>query len=322
LRTAALNTLHRKANDFLFRAGILSPKMEDAIGTRILAYHNVCSKRSSFNSRSLGKEEFQAQLKLILKHWDVISLEELISGQYEKSRFTVTLTFDDGLCNNLQTIVPLLEKFKVPATFFVCAPNDQNILWPEFIELLSIYHKKPFQLRGKDFSLKNGRYFAIDGQSLFDFCLTNGICMNDFLSVFPADLIAKIKRSTEEEFWRLLTKEEIAHMSTFSQVSIASHGINHRSLSHIDFETAEKELKKSRIEIENLIGKSVQSFSWPFGHCTQELISLANKCGYRYQFILGGDHSIHSEVVFERMGNNPFISSPYQIESFGKGYYR
>lgn len=62
---------------------------------------------------------------------------------------------------------------------------------------------------------------------------------------------------------------------------IGSHGVSHRALTDMPEDEAFRELTVSRNEIEQRIGVTVTSFSYPFGAFTPRLARLAQEAGYR-----------------------------------------
>src|SRR5438067_91938 len=92
----------------------------------ILCYHGVTRSNHKVSSDpwdlTLDVEFFEAQLKFLHQHYNVISLQSFLDAQRKKaplSPYSVVLTFDDGPRNFYTLASPLLEKFSLPATVFV-----------------------------------------------------------------------------------------------------------------------------------------------------------------------------------------------------------
>jgi len=62
-----------------------------------------------------------------------------------------------------------------------------------------------------------------------------------------------------------LSKEEIALLSKNPLINIGAHTHSHRRLSDLSAHEQEAEITKSKEILENLTGKKVQSFAYPFG---------------------------------------------------------
>src|ERR1700712_3321437 len=114
----------------------------NAKGARILAYHGICSgDQLKFNTLFTRLKRFESQLRFYKKYFNVISLNDFYEQRFSHNQFNICLTFDDGFANNYKYVLPLLEQFQVPATFFVTAIRDvdYDILWNDFLGIVSKY---------------------------------------------------------------------------------------------------------------------------------------------------------------------------------------
>lgn len=82
---------------------------------------------------------------------------------------------------------------------------------------------------------------------------------------------------------RHLTAEQIRRLSTMG-VIIGSHGISHRSLTAMGPQRRMAELADSKKTLEDLIGKPVDSLSFPFGRFNDEVVAIARRCGFTTGF--------------------------------------
>jgi peptidoglycan/xylan/chitin deacetylase (PgdA/CDA1 family) len=94
-------------------------------GVRVLMHHGVGTEQYS-------EEALDQQLNYVAAKFSVLSLSELIErlrAGRPLPRFAVALTFDDGLRNNYTFAFPLLKKYGLPATFFVCPGLVESGEW-------------------------------------------------------------------------------------------------------------------------------------------------------------------------------------------------
>lgn len=91
-------------------------------GVRILAYHGIETPPSS--PFSVTVENFEAQMAFLATQFNVVELATIPRwrrGEYQSDKPMVALTFDDGFTNNLQFAAPILQRYRLPATFFIIA---------------------------------------------------------------------------------------------------------------------------------------------------------------------------------------------------------
>lgn len=126
-------------------------------------YHSVYPKSMDIqNVLTVTSENLEEQLKYIKKKYNTLFFKELENNKSLKNK--LILTFDDGYYNNLQYLIPLLEKYQLKAT--ICIPTDYiqknegnternfmsfneiKSLNPEFVEIAlhSHFHKNYSQL--------------------------------------------------------------------------------------------------------------------------------------------------------------------------------
>ncbi|MCT4588207.1 MAG: polysaccharide deacetylase family protein [Carboxylicivirga sp.] len=82
------------------------------------------------------KEELEADLQFLQKHYEVISPKEIIEskGAVKSSKQPkVFITLDDGLAIQYQHIVPILSKYNIKAIFFIN---------PDFVDNKDLHYKR------------------------------------------------------------------------------------------------------------------------------------------------------------------------------------
>lgn len=76
-----------------------------------------------------------------------------------------------------------------------------------------------------------------------------------------------------------ITKEQLLDMSQCQLCTIGSHGVNHSEYALLDKEEALRDLKESKRELEQLIGKPVEMYAYPYGSYYA--------CGYTNKHVAG-----------------------------------
>jgi peptidoglycan/xylan/chitin deacetylase (PgdA/CDA1 family) len=105
---------------FINKLVYLTKKKQQIDGARILMYHSIGDQAYGdvYNNYNLGPAEFDRHLHFFKEYYssDFHSLDTLET----ENKSGIYLTFDDGYLNNLKIAAPLLLKFNIPATVFVC----------------------------------------------------------------------------------------------------------------------------------------------------------------------------------------------------------
>jgi len=103
--------------------GLLGLSKRKAV--RILMYHQVLPKNiASKNDLIVTTENLEKQFIYIKNNFTTLFFKELDKENNIPNK--IILTFDDGYYNNLEYLVPLLEKYQLKATIFIPTEYIQN----------------------------------------------------------------------------------------------------------------------------------------------------------------------------------------------------
>ncbi|WP_210150505.1 polysaccharide deacetylase family protein [Chryseobacterium scophthalmum] len=94
---------------------------------RILMYHQVLPQSIAYkNDLIVTVENIEEQLIYIKNNFKTVFFKDLEALKSVENK--IILTFDDGYYNNLQYLIPLLEKYQLKATIFIPTEFIQNNL--------------------------------------------------------------------------------------------------------------------------------------------------------------------------------------------------
>jgi peptidoglycan/xylan/chitin deacetylase (PgdA/CDA1 family) len=122
---------------------------------------------------------------------------------------------------------------------------------------------------------------------------------------------------------KVMTLQQLADLPR-QLVSIGSHTETHPYLPELDEATARQELRESKSALEQLLGREVSTFSFPFGGFSQRLIQICREVGYRRVFTTLPEFtaSLRSEVfVVGRVRVDP-SDWPWEFRMKACGAYR
>jgi peptidoglycan/xylan/chitin deacetylase (PgdA/CDA1 family) len=109
---------------------------------QIVHYHQV---------RPKDRKAFERQLQYYQRKYDIISMSEAVKLLTRKtdalkgnSRRYLVVTFDDGFKDNVEVAAPILERYEIPACFFIV--TDFISIKPQDREKLELFAKERFYI--------------------------------------------------------------------------------------------------------------------------------------------------------------------------------
>jgi Predicted xylanase/chitin deacetylase len=238
---------------------------------RILMYHRVTNMlgRSDAPYNAVSIDNFDKQMSRLASEYNVITLDDLCSCFPDLTPLpenSAIITFDDGFRDNYLNAFPILKKYKLKATIYVCSGTVDNgkRLWFDRISLILNSSKvRRFSFNGEDFD------FAPDGFSVH---YRIHEMMKDYSpeqvnkSIEELAASVRVDESSLEsiEGSGMLSWDELRRMQE-SGITIGAHTVSHPILSHLDDDVLEYEMLMCQRVLENNLGRSVRHFSYPNG---------------------------------------------------------
>ena len=299
------------------------------IGNHIIMYHGVdLVENKKFNQRFIGLSNLKKQLIYLKKNVNLISMTDFFEEKFDSSKNNVAITFDDGFLNNYKYAVPLLNELEIPATIYVTGLNltPYHIIWPDFIDIHTQYVGDHLEVEGEVYTKKGNRFYHQErNESLLQIIKDKGdfrfkeVVFDVFKKYLPAHFSLD---STLDDYWKLMTDEQIKEVDQTKYVRIESHSFMHNNLGNISLASALEELKISKNYLENLLQREVTHLAYPDGSYTRELIDEACRLGFKYQVAADGylfptlDEA--DERILDRMGFYPGNTWANQLDMLFK----
>ena len=235
----------------------------------ILIYHRVSELPFDPEMLAVSPENFRSQLEYLRQRYRIVRFEEDWLVRKEPA---VAVTFDDGYADNFLEALPILEELQVPATFFVSTGhlgNGENFWWHQLDAILLKARHLPsrFSLTDSRF----GRTWASDSpqnrQRLYaELCQL----MRRIGPDRQANWLAQLQtwadvHAINEAQHRVMTQEELSRLAASPWATIGAHTVSHAALSVLPDEQQRQEIFSSKRILEEVTGKPITTFSYPFG---------------------------------------------------------
>lgn len=311
---------------FYLKFGLRKFLLQNRYGERILVFHGIDAiGETRYNSRFFSKKYFEKFIKYITTHYNVISLDDYYQKKFKQKTLNIALTFDDGYLNNYKYAVPILEKYKVPACFYITTIHKKApYLWPDFLDLVSFYSNKSDFIFEQNLYKKNkNEFIRKDNVSIKK--AAKKLAYDKLELIYPIfdSEWKNLLPENYEDYWKLMSIEQIKKIADNPLFTIGSHGETHANLTSIPLKHAKKEILSSKRYLEIICKQPVEEFAFPFGYYTNELADYCIKIGYKK--ILLVDYNTTDDkkngAFQNRFVMNPYISMDLQIVCLLKNSY-
>lgn len=266
----------------------------------VLRYHRVANLKYDPFGLAVSVDIFNRQMKYIKETYNIVSIDSSWDDIKEKS---LAITFDDGYVDNYLYALPILEKYNIPAVFFISTLNinkDKEFWDHDYIRMLLYRSSNVLKIFGKEYDLEK-------------------INLNKFINFLHLELKQMQFKDREQilfrinqqmkptiycrELYRTVNENELVQMSKLSNILIGAHTVTHTRLGIQSLEEQEWEIKKSKKTLENIINKSVEYFAYPFGvkniDYNKNTIKLLKKYGFKKAFTTEGRNIKINDNMYE-----------------------
>ncbi len=275
------------------------------------------------SGRHMLANQFEKLIKYLVKNYTIIPLSDAFkeSNRQTYRKKQITISFDDGYLNNLTYAIPILKKYNVPTTFFVCGvsvTNKEYLMWTDLVALCRYWERSDALVLNSISFKKKHKYSIINEE--------NGLDGYTYLKMESLEVRNKVFnelminynvreriQEVDSSYWKLLDGDQILEISKDPLFEIASHGMMHHNLAYIDSDTAKFDIENSKKVIDSVNKKDTISFSFPDGNYNSEVKQYCKSAGFKH--LLAVDYKLKEDIndlsILPRFG----ISSTTTFES-------
>ena len=270
---------------------------------KIITYHYVRDKSKIYPYLNiLSKNKFHKQIKYLISKKKILAPDEIhyrIKNNIKFKSNEYWLTFDDGYKEHYNFVIPLLDKYKIKASFYPANIDNQiakvmNVNKVQFIlsifknkkelfsEIKNIYFKKNNLISFNNLIHKEMNTFNKYDDMItkkIKFLLSVGI-PNELKNNIINTLFKKYITKDEKDFAQNLymNVNELKEIKKLGN-EIGGHGKKHLKLEFLSYQDQIEEIlnaKKFLIK-HNLINHDYWSYCYPHGSYNKKSISILKK---------------------------------------------
>jgi peptidoglycan/xylan/chitin deacetylase (PgdA/CDA1 family) len=249
----------RTASSAFLRSG-------NAAKLSILIYHRVLPRHDPMLEFEPDAAEFERQVALLASQFAVLPLSEAVDRLKKGTlaRRTACVTFDDGYADNAEIALPILQRWGIPATFFIStAFLDGGCMWNDVV-IESVRAARAATLDLTSIGLGNHRV-----QSYAQRRQAVARLLTALKYLPPEERRHRVMQmasitSTALPDRLMMTSEQVRALSS-AGMEIGGHTVNHPILTSIGNEDAHQEIAQGKEVLTSIIDAPVKLFAYPNG---------------------------------------------------------
>lgn len=280
-----------------------------AVRGAILLYHRIARVAIDPWGLCVTPENFDAQLQLLCKQYHVLPLADMVAAFQcgMLPRRAVSITFDDGYADNHHVARPLLEKYGLPATFFIATGyigQRREFWWDELERAVlrpgTLPAKLALEIGNTRFERKLGpaaRFSPGDAQQLrqakpweADPATRIGFFYSLWQQLYPLSHTQRQPILAQIAAWAgtdpgarpdycAMTVAELQDFARSPVVTIGGHTVTHPALAAHDPSVQQTEIQAGIDTLTALLQRPVQLFSYPHGDYSPATVELVRGAG-------------------------------------------
>lgn len=232
----------------------------------ILFYHRVLPEPDPFRPDDVDAASFDWHVATLARYFNVLpmgeALEKLQRGALPARAACVT--FDDGYVDNLEIALPILERWGVPATFFLTTGFlDGALMWNDRV-IEAIRHTDKSRLELGELGLES---YNVDSLERRCHTAISVIRKLKYLPVSERNVaVSRVQEAAVVDMTdRLMMSAEEIEQLAEAGMEIGGHTVSHPILARITDDEAGAEISSNKGLLEEITGRRIALFAYPNG---------------------------------------------------------
>lgn len=262
----------------------------------IVNYHYVRDNNPDFSGiHPCAPAIFEKQVAWLLQQkYTIVSIPEIFEAATKNAPDKLaTITFDDGLKDQYENAVPILQKHNATATFFpitgtldgfLPATHKIHILLSrssaeDLVDRCNNFFDENYPELALTYRIPKNRRIS-ETRKLRDDILTANF--KETMNILPNEvegecletLFANLKINEREMCETLFMSErDISHLA-HDGFTVGSHGHKHYALEFQDVAAAENDIRTAKERLTKIIGIEPKIFSYPHGGASDQVVKI------------------------------------------------
>lgn len=232
----------------------------------ILIYHRVLPRPDLLFPTEVDAAIFDRQMAEVAGCFRTMSLMDAVQGlrQGNLPSRAACITFDDGYADNAEVALPILQKYGIPATFFIASGFlDGGQMWNDTV--IELVRRQPGSLL--DLSAMGLGKFAIDTISQRQKAIASLIGALKYLPIQSRQLqvdemCARMELMPSKDC--MMTSDQVRTLHN-AGMEIGGHTVSHPILARMNATLARAEIANGKAALEDIIRAPVRLFAYPNG---------------------------------------------------------
>lgn len=280
----------------------------------VLMYHRIGISPIDPWALSVTPDLFEEQLQVLKETGLVVPVSQMLEQFYAEGKPipSVAITFDDGYEDNYSHAKPLLEKYDLPATFFVCTGylgKPKEFWWDELAHLILFTQKLPpllsLSINRTPFTFNLHSEHILTKEIKDEHRFWNGyrkpltlrsqlyMKLWHLLSPIPSweqeILLSEIREWAGKERQSLnkihvMSQNQLCLMAKTKLFSIGAHTVSHPLLPGQSKEIQYEEISQSKQILQSLTHQNIDLFAYPSGKYNDCTIQILTQLKFKAAF--------------------------------------
>ncbi len=265
-------------------ASVLSPA-GDGGRLSVLIFHRVLPQSDPLFPTEVDARTFDAMLGWIGGLFNVLPLDEAVTA-LRAGRLparAAAITFDDGYADNEEVALPILQRHRMPATFFIASGFlDGGRMWNDtIIESVRLCPADTLELRPMGLGVHPLSDWTARRTAVLDIIRQVKYRPMPERLLLAAEIAERARVQPSDQL--MMRSEQVRNLRS-AGMQIGAHTVSHPILAKTSAEEARAEILHSRAALQSLLGEAVTLFAYPNGRAANDYLpahaQLAQELGF------------------------------------------